>query len=139
MFWFTSAAIYHRVNPPVYGPFFTPTNNKVTLSNLNIKNESNNNNGNNNNGNNNNGNDNNNGNNRNGNGNANSGSRDFEDFGLGDILDWLAGPETSSEPGSGRDVEENPVKAFLQTFATVLTGVANVLETANRLETFQVF
>ena len=129
MFWFTSAAIYHRVNPPVYGPFFTPTNNKVTLSNLKIKNESNNNNGNNNKGNDNN----------NGNGNANSGSRDFEDFGLGDILDWLAGPETSSETGSGRDVEENPVKAFLQTFATVLTGVANVLETANRLETFQVF
>ena len=58
---------------------------------------------------------------------------------LNTLLEWISGLETSSETGrdseSGRDFEDSPpIKTFLETFATVLTGVANTLETAHRFE-----
>jgi hypothetical protein len=38
----------------------------------------------------------------------------------------------TGEDASARSAEDSGVKVFLHTFATVLTGVANALETADR-------
>ena len=82
MFWFTSAAIYYRVNPPRAGSY--------------------------------------------------TGGRGFEDEeepGLYKIFKWVNSLEAEE---SGRSLDESPLTSFANTFSTVLTGVANTVETASR-------
>jgi hypothetical protein len=81
MFWFTSAAIYYRVNPPKAGSYT---------------------------------------------------GRSFEDEeepGLYKIFKWV---NSLDEEESGRSIDDSPLTSFANTFSTVLTGVANAVETASR-------
>ncbi len=53
---------------------------------------------------------------------------EIPDPGLYAFIEWATG---NSEEKS-REAEESPIKAFANTFATVLTAAANTLETAHR-------
>jgi hypothetical protein len=85
IFWFTSAAIYYRVNPPRVGSVTSGLNGRRF--------------------------------------------DDSQDSGLYKIFQWANDLQDNEHDGS---FKESPVKSFLSTFSTVLTGVANTIETASR-------
>lgn len=86
IFWFTSAAIYYRVNPAVAG--------SVT-SGFKVRKFD-----------------------------------DDDDSGLYKIFQWAN--KFQDDDDYDRSFKESPVKSFLGTFSTVLTGVANIIDTASR-------